>query len=171
MGAARVLHFGDDECHRLTVLRQAGYDAGICRSGPQLIEHVQQAVHDAILFPDLPDEDLQLNDLRSRTSIPFVLFGSPLDPAQSVPFDLIISPITSPVAWLQHLALTIERARRLRETSALILSQSQALRSDSESLRRHAEAVRQTTEAVRQTTDAVRQELERTRKKCPPPGQ
>jgi hypothetical protein len=154
MSAARVLHFGEDECHRLIVLHQAGYDAVLCHSGPHLVQQMQQPDFDAVLFPRLPAKRLLLNELRASTIVPFVLFGFPLDPSHPAPFDLIIDPITDPAIWLRQLSQTIGLARDVRKRSALVRSQSATLRGESE--------------AVRLESQAAQENFRQTRAKFPP---
>lgn len=160
MGAARVLHFGSDDCNRLAVLQQAGYEASVCRSAPELVQRVEAGSLDAVLFPQVPAKRVRIHELRTRANIPFVLFGAPIDLGNPAPFDLIIEPITSPEVWLRRLSRTIEVFRRNRENSALVLSRSQTLLGDSKSLRRDSEE-------VRRESEAARQKLRETRRKFP----
>ncbi len=152
MSAARVLHFGEDECHRLIVLRQAGYDAALCHSAPQMIRQLQQADFDAVLFPRVPAKRLLLSELRASTIVPFVLFGYPLDPSHPAPFDLVIDPITDPGIWLRQLSLAIDLARKIRERSALVHSESATLRAESAAARKESQT---TQEELRQTLTRV----------------
>lgn len=142
MSAARILHFGDDACHRLTVLEQAGYQASVCRTGRELVQRVREDGLDAVLFPRLPAVRLRVDELRRETRVPFVLWSAEEDVIRAGTFDLVVDPITDPRIWLRKLEETIRRSREIRERSALILGQSQALRSESEILRRESEAVR-----------------------------
>jgi hypothetical protein len=58
MSAARILYFGDDECHRMAVLELAGYEAKLCSSEPELVEQLED--FDLVIEPlTKPEEWLE----------------------------------------------------------------------------------------------------------------
>lgn len=142
MSAARILHFGDDECHRLAVLKQAGYETNLCSSEPELVEQVQVVAPAAVLFSRIPAKPHDIQELRNRTKIPFVAFGGSTKTAKAESFDLVIEPVTTPDVWLEQFSDIILRSRQVLKNSELIRKHSRQLRGDSESLRRECEAVR-----------------------------
>jgi hypothetical protein len=158
MSAARIVHFGHDECHRLDVLRQAGYEATLCLSEPELVQQVEAVAPVAVLFPRVPAKPQNIRELRNRTDIPFVVFTGSMRMAEAGSFDLVIEPVTRPEEWLERLAGVIQLSRELRKSSQLIFSQARQLRDASESLRRESEAAR------RKSADA-QQKLRNTRRK------
>jgi hypothetical protein len=143
MSAARILYFGDDECHRMAVLELAGYEAKLCSSEPELVEQLDDAA--AVLFSRAPAKLPDIQELRNRTNIPFVAFGGS---AKAEDFDLVIEPLTKPEEWLERLSHTIQISRELRKSSELIRRHSRQVRCDSQSLRRESEAVRRASEGA-----------------------
>jgi CheY-like chemotaxis protein len=159
MSAARLLHFGEDECNRLAVLQKAGYEVATCQSGPELVRRVEDGNLDAVLFGHDPGS-LPLEQVRLAAAIPFVLFGTLVERAQAETYDLIVEPITSPHEWLERLSEIIERSRAIREQSALLRCEARTIRSE-------AESTRQESEAVRRESEKAWQMLQETRKKLP----
>jgi hypothetical protein len=147
MGAARVLHFGEDGCHRLAVLRSVGFYADLCDSSAELEQRIQAGNLDAVLFTELPLRPPELAELHSRVAVPFVFFGD--TQANPTTFDLVIEPITSPAVWLERLRRTIDDARRLRRQCAQIRARSEAMQSDSAALRQESEDARRKSVAAR----------------------
>src|SRR5215469_5795931 len=101
---ARVIHFGPDDCHRLMVLRSAGYVVEICQSLVQLENRLQLgAAPDAVILSDsdrtCPQEAMAV--ARSFTSNPVILFRDTNMAYEDSGFDLIVPCLTAPEVWLQ----------------------------------------------------------------------
>ena len=121
--AARVIHFGVDDCYRLSVLRRAGYDIDDCRNLVQLraaLESKREA--DAVMVNDssgsIPEFVISL--ARSRSTAPIILFPNSSRTYSTEPVDLVVPSFTPPEDWLLDLANLIVRSRTLRACSQLL---------------------------------------------------
>ena len=110
---ARVVHFGPDDCHRLTVLRSAGYTVEDCRSLLQLRVTLETGdVPDAVLMSDdgvSPEEAVAI--ARTHSSNPVILFRSTNMDYEDCGFDLVVPCLTSPEIWLNDVDAVIEKRR------------------------------------------------------------
>lgn len=137
--AVRVIHVGPDDCHRLMVLRSAGFAVDGCVSLTQfraLLLGGSRA--DAILLSD--GEGFAPNDAamlaRSCSSAPVVLFGGTNRTYEDAMFDLVVHSLTPPEVWLHEvdaliaenrvlggrLAAMSHKSARLLEESALAVN-------------------------------------------------
>jgi hypothetical protein len=136
--AAKVIHFGPDECHRLMVLRSAGYSVEDCRSLAELRAILDAgAAADALLMSDAEGVDPQeaIAVARSRESLPVVLFRSTNLTYQESGIDLVVHCLTPPEVWLNQMDSLIERSRILRAQSKALVDQSAQLRRESAAVR------------------------------------
>ncbi len=143
--AARLIHFGPDDCHRLTVLRSAGYTVDGCVSMAELRVFLLAANEaDAILLSDgdgvAPENAAAL--ARSCSSAPVILFSGTNRAYEGAAFDLVVHSLTPPEVWLHevdaliaksralagHLAAVSRRSAQLLEGSALVLKKSRSER-------------------------------------------
>ena len=111
---AKVIHFGTDDCHRLMVLRSAGYAIENCGSLAQLRARLADgAPADALLMTD--GEGISLYDAvavaRAHSSLPVVLFRSTNLAYEESGFDLVVQCLTPPEVWLSDVDALIERSR------------------------------------------------------------
>jgi hypothetical protein len=114
--AARVIHFGPDDCHRLMVLRSAGYKVDGCVSLGQLRASLLAAGEaGAVLVSDgegvVPEDAASL--ARSCCSAPVVLFNRTNRSFESVTFDLVVHSLTPPEVWLREVGELIAKNRVL----------------------------------------------------------
>jgi hypothetical protein len=102
----RVIHFGPDDCHRLMVLRSAGYFVDACWSLGQLraslltggeIEAVFMSEREGIA----PDEAVSL--AKTHCAAPVVLFRSTNRAYPDSTFDLVVHALTPPEVWLKEI--------------------------------------------------------------------
>lgn len=150
--AARIIHFGPDDCHRLTVLRSAGYSVDACGSLGQLrASLVADREADAVVMTEgdgvAPEEAITL--ARSHSSAPVVLFSGSNRSYEESSFDLVVHSLTPPDEWLVEVDVLIAKNRELR-------AQSEAIGLESARLRYEAAQVRERSQAER----------ERSRKEC-----
>jgi hypothetical protein len=134
MSAARVIHFGQDECYRTPILRGAGYDVEQCTSIPEL-QQALKADDDAELICisesyEQPREDA-LATSRALSSAPVVLFRSTAHRYMADSFDLEIDPLDSPEVWLVHMGSLIDRSRAIRHASKELVARSRKLGAES----------------------------------------
>lgn len=143
--AARVIHFGVDDCYRLRVLRQAGYEIAECGDFKEFRAALRsEADADAVMLNDsfgsLPLQAIPL--ARSRTWAPIILFPNPKRAYELEELDLVVPSFTPPQEWLLDVANLIERSRAIR-------AQSQCLIDESARLRRAAAATRESSRSER----------------------
>ena len=111
---ARVIHFGTDDCHRLMVLRSAGYAVENCGSLGQLRACLaDDSAADALLISD--SEGISLREAAAfacaHSSLPVVLFRNTNLAYDESGFDLVVQCLTPPEVWLNDLDALIERSR------------------------------------------------------------
>ena len=133
MATARILHVGDDTCHRIPVMERAGLV--VCRTICS-VDGVQGALASEENFSALtfhvdadPIPDGVLTVAKSLPSA-LVLFESPGIDYDPQSFDLVIPTQTPPLTWLQCLQAVIRSSQELRTSSRQLRDQSAAVRSD-----------------------------------------
>lgn len=138
--AARIVHFGADECARLTVLESVGYQVDACGTSiARLVAQLQACAADAVLVTESRTTKIKeaVTVSRANTPAPLVLFEDASCRHESLSFDVIIPPLTPPADWLREIHRVIEQSRK-------IVNESHELRASSAMLRHaSAEAVRQ----------------------------
>ena len=143
--AARVIHFGADDCHRLMVLRSAGYSVDDCRSLVELRDSLAGgAAADALLMSDgdgvKPNEAIALAQRHSLA--PVILFRSTNLAYQETGVDLVIDSLTPPEVWLREVDALIEKSRAFRPRSQALANQSAQFRRESAAVRERSRAER-----------------------------
>lgn len=136
--AARIIHYGTDECHRLTVLRRSGYSVDECNSLIQLSDALSvEDGADAVFFSEtegvLPEAAVSL--AKARPQVPFVLFRCSNGGYKEETFDLVIESLTPPQKWLNEVQALIVRSQALQAESQAIVQQSRMLRREAEAVR------------------------------------
>jgi hypothetical protein len=131
--AARIIHFGADNCHRLWVLKSAGYFIDDCQSVVQLRTVLQSGTDpDAVAFTEnerfAPEEAVEVT--RSHSSAPLILFRETHNDCVESVFDLVVPVLEPPEAWLTSVAALIARSQAIRASSEALIKQSMALRQD-----------------------------------------
>jgi hypothetical protein len=111
---AKVVHFGTDDCHRLMVLRSAGYVVEDCASLVQLRAVLAGATEiEAVFMSDSqgtsPREPMAV--VRAYSSLPAILFQSTNLSYDDSGFDLVVHTLTPPEVWLEDVNGVIERSR------------------------------------------------------------
>ena len=127
---ARILHYGQDSCHRLFVLRSAGYSVGQCGSVIQLRAALLSGPEtDAVLITDCPSPAVPdaVQVTRSQSSARLVLFRDTNADTREEDFDLIIPALTPPAQWLDDIAILIEQSRSIRAKSSELVKKSRTL--------------------------------------------
>lgn len=113
--AARVIHFGLDNCHRRDVLRRDGYEVTEPSSLLELITYLRNATlsFDAVVLSE--DEEMVpasvLRAIRSETGAPVILFRRTNRQLDESGFTRVIEVLTSPVKWLHELEQVIAEHR------------------------------------------------------------
>jgi hypothetical protein len=110
--ATRIIHFGEDTCHRLSVLKSAGYFVAECDDVTQLQAALQSELGiDAVLLTDREGEAFEdaIRIARSFSSVPLILFRDTNLNIAEAGFDLVIPVLTPPEQWLDELGALIKR--------------------------------------------------------------
>lgn len=136
--AARVLHFGEDDCHRVTILESAGYRVEQCTSLRQFLADLQAGKErDAIFITERdgvsPAEAAAV--ARSHSPAPLVLFRTSNRRAPEKQFDLVVDSLEPPERWLKDVSALIEKTRKLRARSATLVPESRELRGEPAAVR------------------------------------
>ena len=158
--AARVIHFGVDDCYRLSVLRRAGYDIDDCSNLIQLQAALEsKGDADVVMMNDsdgsIPEFVIPL--ARSRSSAPIILFPNSSRTYSTEEVDLVVPSFTPPEEWLLDLANLIVRSRAIRAYSQMLHEQSQLLRMESAAVR---EKSRQEQERARDARNAPSRQID-----------
>ena len=137
--AARIVHFGWDTCHRLWVLRNAGYSIDDCQSVVQLGAALRSGAHpDAVAFTEserfAPEEAVELT--RSHSSAPLILFRENHSNFAESTFDLVVPVLEPPEAWLTSVAELIAKFQVIRAQSEALAKRSFVLRQEAAAVRR-----------------------------------
>lgn len=128
--AARIIHFGIDECYRLKVLRRAGYEVDDCRNFIQFRSALDcEIAADAVILNDsqgsVPLTAIPL--ARSRTTAPIILFPYSRRSYLWEQVDLVVPSFTPPKDWLLDFANLILRAGALRAYAELLQEHAEEL--------------------------------------------
>jgi hypothetical protein len=112
--AARLIHFGLDNCHRLMVLQSAGYSVDDCASLDQLCTSLAAGTGaEAVLMSDNDEpapEDV-VTVARKHSSAPVILFLSSNRTREDSAFDLVVPNLTPPEIWLRDVNALIAKSR------------------------------------------------------------
>ncbi len=144
--AARIIHFGADNCHRLWVLQSAGYSIDDCQSVVQLRTALQSAIDaDAVAFTEserfAPDEAVHVT--RSHSAAPLILFRETHNDCAESVFDLVVPVLEPPESRLTNIAALIARSQAVRANSQGLSRKSSVLRQETAAVRRRFRAERQ----------------------------
>lgn len=150
--AARVLHFGYDDCYRVQVLRSAGYAVTEAMTLPTLERDLQlEQVQAVILSEDGPRIAERAADIvRQRSPAPVILFRRSLSDLDEGKFDQVYSCYVPPPVWLSRTAELIAASRATRADSARLRRESKAIREES-----GRERARSLTEVARNRPKAI----------------
>jgi hypothetical protein len=132
--AARVIHFGPDDCHRVMVLRSAGYAVDNCNSLIQLRSSLLTGcAPNAVLVSDGEGvaPEMAIAVAKSHSAAPVVLFRSTSLSYQDSGFDLVVHSLTPPEVWLNQVDAVIARSLVLCAESQGLVEKSRQLRRES----------------------------------------
>jgi hypothetical protein len=115
--AARVIHFGWDDCCRIPVLRAAGFEVREVKSLDELSAALQndEPVNALLLSEDTEQSAVQAAEMwRRSSSAPLILFRRALRAIDERTFDKVYSCLTPPDVWLRETVAFITRRDNLR---------------------------------------------------------
>ena len=113
-----VIHFGVDDCHRIQVLRQAGFEVAATLSTDVLAMVLAKAgrIAAVVVSEDYGDtSDAIAEMVRPHTKAPIILFRRTQRVLDEKKFDRVYHWLTPPGVWVPRVAKLIARGR---ETSA-----------------------------------------------------
>jgi hypothetical protein len=127
--AAKVLHFGWDDCYRAQVLKRAGYLVTQAETLESLSRDLEEAedVAAVVVSESDPGETEQAADVvRRHSQAPVILFRrSPVEIDESK-FDQVFLGFVAPELWLSKTAELIAHSLALRERSARLRREAEA---------------------------------------------
>jgi hypothetical protein len=110
----RVIHFGWDDCHRVQVLRSAGYEVRELACVAELLRDLQKdeqvdLVVISVLDQRSAEEAAEL--VRKHCAVPLILFRRYQNRLNEGIFDRVFSSMNDPQVWLNETAALIEHGR------------------------------------------------------------
>ena len=141
--AARLLHFGWDDCYRVLVLRRAGYAVTEAETLGELDLDLRQGepLHAVVLSEDAPPITEQaVGIVRRHSTAPVILFRRSHGDLDERQFDQVFSWFVPPEEWLERTAALIAQSQALRERSARLRLKSLAVRQETERQRARSQA-------------------------------
>jgi hypothetical protein len=115
--SARIIHVGEDACHRVGVLVSAGYRVEECHSIEKLREVLESdSQPDAVVITEEHSKLFRqaVALLHEHTEFPLILFGELQRSITESEFDLVIPFLASPEAWLSQVATLISQCQAVR---------------------------------------------------------
>ena len=154
--AATVVHFGEDICYRLPVLRSAGYAVEQCDSLEQFSTFLSSAP-DVVVLEEDPQVPLlkAISFTRARSSASLVLFRHDIAMTLAEGCDLVIPTLTAPEEWLSKIAMLLERSCSAGEDSQALVRKSASLRQDAAAVKEMNREIR--AQSIRQRAGTFEQ--------------
>jgi hypothetical protein len=151
--AARVVHFGLNDCYRVDVLKTAGYSVDHCQSIERLHSNlIQFPDPDAVAIAEWegmePEVSLAVRIARATCAAPLILFRRQDGYVKTSDFDLVIPPLAPITAWLGDLETLINSSRAIRERSSTTRAQSQLLTQQAKALVEESRRERKRSESL-----------------------
>jgi hypothetical protein len=112
VATVRLIHFGSDDCHRVNVLRSAGYSVDDCRSMRAFREALSADRKPAAVFITEREGDPTgdaISLTKSHSAAPVIFFRRSHCDLSNENFDLVIESLTPPEQWLQEIDQLIAR--------------------------------------------------------------
>ena len=152
--AARVIHFGWDDCYRVQVLRYSGYAdrESVTLDALRLDQELASQVDAVILSEDdRRSMESAAGLVRQYSEAPMILFRRFQDGLDETQFDRVFTPFVPPLLWLSETACLIAACKALGETSARLRHEAReaVLKTTWERARSRAESKRNANHAGR----------------------
>ena len=131
--AARVIHYGWDDCYRVQVLRSAGFEVWEAPSLSTLDLDLQRDEPvDAVIVSEESRQSTEqaLEMVRRRSLAPVILFRRAEPDVDHEAFDRVYSWCVPPAQWLSQTAELIARGRELQKESARLVREARAVREE-----------------------------------------
>ena len=118
--AAKVLHVGDDICHRIPVMEMDGIVVHRCACSVESVRALlkEEDSISAVAFNNdmFPPADAVVSTARELCDAPLILFDNALAECDEERFDIVIESPSAPSEWVKTLRQAIEDAGRFAET-------------------------------------------------------
>lgn len=148
MAAATILHVGNDNCHRIPVMENAGLAVVKCEPS---VSSVEKAFAGTTAFSGIAFHNQIAASLgtlastaRRLSTAPLILFRNTFADCDEHLFDLVIPVQTPPPVWLKSLEAAISVSCHLQQESELLCQDAAKVRSISQGLQRYSRRLRQT---------------------------
>lgn len=153
--AARLIHFGWDQCHRVAVLRSAGFEVKESHSLSTLwLDLKRDEQIDAVIVSEddrqNAEEAADLVHQHHRLA-PVIVFRGKVHSLDESKFDRVYTSVVSPEIWLAETDMLIQKSQIIRQESLKLQQKSILLQRDSQALRERSsrERARSRTEIER----------------------
>jgi hypothetical protein len=143
--AARVIHFGLDDCYRVPVLLSAGFVVKEAASlGELSVDLHGPEPLDAVLVCEDPGNlaEQAAEMVRRVMPAPVILFRRSQRCIDERKFDRVYTCTTPPAVWLSETAALIRKGYRLQAEAARLLTESAAVRAETQRQRMPARRLR-----------------------------
>jgi hypothetical protein len=110
----RVIYFGWNDCHRVQVLRSAGYEVEELASLGELGLYLEKNVPVDVVVVSESDQrsaEQAAELVRRHSKAPLILFRRDQNALDEGKFDQVFSSLVEPQVWLKETAALIEHGR------------------------------------------------------------
>jgi hypothetical protein len=135
--AARVIHFGWDDCCRIPVLRAAGFEVREVKSLDELSVVLQndEPLNAVFVSESTEEGAVQAAEMSRRCSpAPLILFRRSLRAIDEKTFDKVYSCLTPPDVWLPDTVALIAKGDMLRVDFARVQGEAAGVLSQRDAL-------------------------------------
>jgi len=137
---ARVIHFGWDDCCRISVFPAAGFEVKVASSLDELSVDLQMADHVSavVVSEDLePTAELAADIVRRSGLAPVILSRHSHREIDEGKFDKVFECTTSPNIWLIETATLIANGHRLQGEEMHVLAKAAAMQAEAQRRQRN----------------------------------
>ena len=145
MAAAKVIHFGCDDCYRIQVLRHVGYEVRESDSLECLrLELERRNDVDAVIVAGVPPQRAEqaADTVRRYSDAPLILFRRPDDTLDESRFERVNSWLSRENYWLYTTAVLVMQSMETRAQSQKLCRDAEIVRSESRQQRARSEELR-----------------------------
>jgi hypothetical protein len=131
--AAQVIHFGNDDCYRVPVLRATGFEVIEAKSLDELGVDLQRnrQVDAVIVSEDIEPTAERAADIVRRSALaPVVLFRRSQREINKSKFDKVYTYMTPPDVWLNETVVLIAKGYKLQAEAARLRAEAAAVQAE-----------------------------------------
>jgi hypothetical protein len=130
MATAKVIHFGNDDCHRVESLQHMGFEVFVSNSLDRLRLQLEfEADVDAVLVSEETQQQAEqaADVVRKYGDVPLILFCDSEAALDESRFDRVFTPRVPSAHWLYETAVLIDQSRALRKKFESLKAESERL--------------------------------------------